>query len=62
MIRDLLRDLAAALVAALLVVTAVLVGTVIQREDGTLYVGWPPLYAVAEPHVGFLSYCLLALP
>ncbi|MET7914521.1 hypothetical protein ABZU45_01035 [Streptomyces avermitilis] len=61
MIRDLLRDLAAALAAALLVVTAVLVGTVIQREDGTLYVGWPPLYAVAKPHVGAGTPAALAV-
>ncbi|MET8222067.1 hypothetical protein [Streptomyces sp. NPDC005301] len=52
MTRDLLRDLAAVLVAALLVVAAVLVGTAIERDDGTLHVGWPPLYAYWEPHMG----------
>ena len=38
--------------ATLLVVTAVLVGTVIQRENGSLHVGWPPLYAHWDPHLG----------
>ncbi|MEU1038134.1 hypothetical protein [Streptomyces sp. NPDC005907] len=52
MTRDLLRDLAAVLAAALLVVAAVLVGAAIEREDGTLHVGWPPLYAYWEPHLG----------
>jgi hypothetical protein len=50
--RDLLRDLGAVVAAALLVVAAVLVGTAIQHRDGTLFVGWPPLYAQWEPHVG----------
>ncbi|MET7852102.1 hypothetical protein ABZT48_28515 [Streptomyces avermitilis] len=61
MIRDLLRDLGAALVATLLVVTAVLVGTAIEREDGTLHVNWPPLYAVAHPHVGAGTPAALAV-
>ncbi|WP_151476956.1 hypothetical protein [Streptomyces albicerus] len=50
--RDLLRDLAAALAAALLVTAAALTGIAIKREHDTLHVGWPPLYAVWEPHVG----------
>ncbi|MCZ4512014.1 hypothetical protein O3Q52_28315 [Streptomyces sp. ActVer] len=52
MTRDLLRDLYATAAAALLVVAAALVGTAIEREDGTLHVGWPPLYANWGPHVG----------
>lgn len=52
MTRDLLRDLYATAAAALLVAAAVLVGTAIEREHGTLHVSWPPLYAHAEPHVG----------
>ncbi|WP_107117304.1 hypothetical protein [Streptomyces canus] len=50
--RDLLRDLCAAVCAALLVLTAVLVGTAIQHRDGSLRVGWPPLLASWDPHVG----------
>ncbi|WP_217236659.1 hypothetical protein [Streptomyces sp. AC555_RSS877] len=50
--RDLRRDLYAALAAALLVATAVLVGTAVQARDGTLRVGWPPLLATWDPHVG----------
>ncbi|MFI6334277.1 hypothetical protein [Streptomyces sp. NPDC050535] len=50
--RDLLRDLSAALAAALLVLAAVLVGTAIEHRDGTLHVGWPPLYSRWDPHVG----------
>ena len=50
--RDLLRDLGAALAAALLVVTAVLVGTAIQHDHGTLRVNWPPLAANWLPHIG----------
>ncbi|MEU6995266.1 hypothetical protein ABZ953_31990 [Streptomyces sp. NPDC046465] len=50
--RDLVRDLGTALAAVLLVVTAVLVGTAIEREDGSLHVRLPPLYAHWEPHVG----------
>ncbi|MFJ4834950.1 hypothetical protein ACIP79_34340 [Streptomyces sp. NPDC088747] len=50
--RDLLRDLSAALAAALLVLAAALVGTAIQHSDGTLHVGWPPLYSTWDPHVG----------
>ncbi|WP_406331540.1 hypothetical protein [Streptomyces sp. NBC_00203] len=50
--RDLLRDLAAVLAAALLVTAAVLTGTAIEHRDGTLHVGWPPLYAHWDPHVG----------
>ncbi|MFI9565886.1 hypothetical protein [Streptomyces rishiriensis] len=52
MTRDLLRDLYATAAAALLVATAVLVGTAIEREHGTLHVSWPPLYAHADAHVG----------
>jgi hypothetical protein len=50
--RDLVRDLAAALAAALLVLVAVLVGTAVQRRDHSLFVGWPPVFAQWEPHVG----------
>ncbi|CAM5391407.1 hypothetical protein SALBM311S_03720 [Streptomyces alboniger] len=50
--RDLRRDLYAALAATLLVVAAVVVGDAIQRRDGTLRVGWPPLLATWDPHLG----------
>ncbi|MGW0423816.1 hypothetical protein [Streptomyces sp. NPDC003015] len=50
--RDLVRDLYAAVCAALLVLTAVLVGTAIQHQNGSLRVGWPPLLASWDPHVG----------
>ncbi|KQW12462.1 hypothetical protein [Streptomyces sp. Root369] len=50
--RDLVRDLYAAVCAALLVLTAALVGTAIQHRDGSLRVGWPPLLASWDPHVG----------
>ncbi|MER5215221.1 hypothetical protein ABT063_32920 [Streptomyces sp. NPDC002838] len=50
--RDLRRDLYAALAAALLVTAAIVIGTVIQHRYGTLRVGWPPLLATWEPHVG----------
>ncbi|MEU0207134.1 hypothetical protein ABZ258_12795 [Streptomyces canus] len=50
--RDLLRDLYAAGCAALLVLTAALIGTAIQHRDGSLRVGWPPLLASWDPHVG----------
>lgn len=36
----------------LLVTAAGLIGLAIERRDGTLHVGWPPLYATWEPHVG----------
>lgn len=38
--------------ATLLVVTAALVGILIQRANGSLRVGWPPLYARWDPHIG----------
>ncbi|PAZ10799.1 hypothetical protein CLM62_39085 [Streptomyces sp. SA15] len=50
--RDLRRDLYAALAAALLVTAAIVIGTVIQHRYGTLRVGWPPLLATWDPHVG----------
>ncbi|MFF4500764.1 hypothetical protein [Streptomyces sp. NPDC001401] len=50
--RDLRRDLYAAAAAALLVVTAVVIGTGIEHRNGSLRVGWPPLLATWEPHVG----------
>jgi methylthioxylose transferase len=50
--RHLLRDLSAAAVAALLVLTAVLVGRAIEHRDGSLRVGWPPLLATWDPHLG----------
>ncbi|MGA5507113.1 hypothetical protein [Streptomyces umbrinus] len=52
MTRDLLRDLYATATAALLVVAAALVGTAIERDHGTLHVGWPPLYSNWGPHAG----------
>ena len=50
--RDLRRDLYAAAAAALLVVVAAVVGTGIQHRDGSLRVGWPPLLATWDPHLG----------
>ncbi|MFD5078813.1 hypothetical protein [Streptomyces sp. NPDC058371] len=50
--RDLLPSLWAVLAGALLVTAAVVVGTAVERDDGTLHVGWPPLYATWEPHLG----------
>ncbi|MGW4736500.1 hypothetical protein ACWEQC_46445 [Streptomyces shenzhenensis] len=47
-----LRDLCAAGAAALLVLVAVLVGRHIQDAQHTLFVNWPPLFAVWEPHLG----------
>lgn len=38
--------------ATALVVSAVLVGRHIQHTDHTLFVGWPPLYAAWNPHLG----------
>lgn len=46
------RDLLAVAGAALLVAVAVLVGTVIERANGSLHVNWPPLYASWFPHLG----------
>ncbi|MCX3061397.1 hypothetical protein OFY01_16850, partial [Streptomyces sp. GXMU-J5] len=45
-------DVLAAVAAGGLVLVAVLVGRWIQDRYGTLHVGWPPLFAVWEPHVG----------
>jgi methylthioxylose transferase len=50
--RDLSRDLRAAAAAALLVVVAAVVGTGIEHRDGSLRVGWPPLLATWDPHIG----------
>ncbi|MEY9995115.1 hypothetical protein ABIE67_007147 [Streptomyces sp. V4I8] len=50
--RDLRHDLSAAAAAVLLVVTAAVLGTVIQQRDGTLRVNWPPLLADWGPHAG----------
>ncbi|MET8410329.1 hypothetical protein ABZV34_19880 [Streptomyces sp. NPDC005195] len=44
--------MSAVLAAALLVTVAALVGTAVQRRDHSLFVGWPPLFAQWEPHVG----------
>ncbi|MFD9460574.1 hypothetical protein [Streptomyces sp. NPDC060027] len=49
---DIRRDLSAALAAALLVLTAAVVGHVIEHRDGTLFVGAAPLYGHWGPHVG----------
>ncbi|WSF73998.1 hypothetical protein OG754_09335 [Streptomyces decoyicus] len=45
-------DLAAAAAGALLVIVAAVVGTVIERANGSLHVNWPPLYASWFPHLG----------
>lgn len=50
--RDIRRDLSAALAAALLVLTAAVVGYVIEHSDGTLFVSAAPLYGHWGPHVG----------
>jgi hypothetical protein len=46
------RDLAAAGAAVLFFALVAVVGTVIERSKGTLYVSWPPLLAGFTPHVG----------
>ncbi|MGW7574520.1 hypothetical protein [Streptomyces sp. NPDC054765] len=46
------RDLVAAAAGALLVTAAAVVGTAIERADGSLHVNWPPLYASWFPHLG----------
>lgn len=38
--------------AALLVLAAATIGTAIEHRDGSLRVGWPPLLATWDPHVG----------
>ncbi|MFE0376558.1 hypothetical protein ACFW1M_13415 [Streptomyces inhibens] len=45
-------DLLAAAAGALLVIVAAVVGTVIERANGSLHVNWPPLYASWFPHLG----------
>ncbi|MFI2759016.1 hypothetical protein ACH5A3_09105 [Streptomyces echinatus] len=45
-------DLSAASAAVLLVLAAVLVGRHIQDTRRTLFVRWPPLFAVWDPHLG----------
>ncbi|MER5445146.1 hypothetical protein ABT065_05830 [Streptomyces sp. NPDC002764] len=50
--RDLRRDLYAVGAAALLVLAAATIGTAIEHRDGSLRVGWPPLLATWDPHVG----------
>lgn len=45
-------DTVAAAAGALLVVAAAVVGTVIERVNGSLHVNWPPLYASWSPHLG----------
>ncbi|WP_304455514.1 hypothetical protein [Nocardiopsis sp. YSL2] len=45
-------DALTALVAGALVVLAAVVGRAIERADGSLRVGWPPLYADWLPHTG----------
>ncbi|WP_437344758.1 hypothetical protein [Streptomyces tubercidicus] len=42
----------AAAASALLVVAAAVIGTVIERANGSLHVNWPPLYASWSPHLG----------
>ncbi|MCX2968424.1 MULTISPECIES: hypothetical protein [Streptomyces] len=46
------KDLYAVALAAALFATAVVLGHVLQERDGTLRLGWPPLYANWLPHVG----------
>nr|WP_189106419.1 hypothetical protein [Streptomyces camponoticapitis] len=46
------RDLLAASAGAALVTAAALVGTAIQRSDGSLRVNWPPLLGTWDPRVG----------
>lgn len=50
--RVLPHDLIPVVAAALLVLVAAVVGTAVEHWDGTLHVGWPPLYATWEPHIG----------
>ncbi|RXS72655.1 hypothetical protein EST92_23075 [Streptomyces sp. TM32] len=45
-------DLRAAAAGLLLVTAAAVVGTVIERSNGSLHVNWPPLYASWFPHLG----------
>nr|WSX23565.1 hypothetical protein OG690_29635 [Streptomyces tubercidicus] len=45
-------DLWAAAAGALLVVAAAVIGTVIERANGSLHVNWPPLYASWSPQLG----------
>ncbi|RXS59442.1 hypothetical protein EST54_29920 [Streptomyces sioyaensis] len=45
-------DLRAAMAGVLLVTAAAVVGTVIERNHGSLHVNWPPLYASWFPHLG----------
>ncbi|MFI0902346.1 hypothetical protein ACH4TE_02185 [Streptomyces sioyaensis] len=45
-------DLRAAAAGGLLVTVAAVVGTVIERTQGSLHVNWPPLYASWFPHLG----------
>nr|WP_246103197.1 hypothetical protein [Streptomyces piniterrae] len=42
----------AAAAGAVLVTVAAVVGTVIQRANGSLHLNWPPLYASWFPHLG----------
>jgi hypothetical protein len=46
------HDLAAAGVAVVLFAAVAVVGSVIERSNGTLNVSWPPLLATWMPHVG----------
>ncbi|MGD9485913.1 hypothetical protein WDH52_22140 [Streptomyces sp. TRM70308] len=46
------KDLYAVALAVALFATAVVLGHVLQERDGTLRLGWPPLYANWLPHVG----------
>ncbi|MEU6547417.1 hypothetical protein [Streptomyces sp. NPDC046859] len=46
------RDLYAAGAAVLLFAVAAVVGTFVERRDGTLHVNWPPLLATWHPHAG----------
>ncbi|MFG2207430.1 hypothetical protein [Streptomyces sp. NPDC048638] len=54
-------DLLAATAGALLVTAVALIGTVIERANGSLHVNWPPLYASWFPHLGPGTPAALAL-
>ena len=50
--REQVRDLWAVVAAVVLFTLAVVVGRAIEADDGTLFLGWPPLFARWLPHAG----------
>lgn len=54
-------DALTALGAVALVALAVVVGRAVERADGSLHVGWPPLYASWLPHTGPGTVAAVAL-